>query len=88
MRAYPEIDGSFTNFKGRVQRIHRAFDSPGEALAAIEVIARLGHAIDGVTRPGAAELVFAEMAASEPAFRGLSIEALAPHGAPLANRSA
>ena len=79
--AYPEIDGSFTNFEGRVQRICRAFDPPGEALAATEVIARLGHAIDGVTRPSAAEAVFAEMAASEPAFRGLSLDALSPHGA-------
>src|SRR5208282_2802965 len=53
--AYPEIDGSFTNFQGRVQRIFRAFDPPGEALAATEVIARLGHALDGVTRLGKAE---------------------------------
>ncbi len=82
--AYPEIDGSFTNFQGRVQRIFRAFDPPGEALAATEVIARLSHALDGITRPAAAELLFAEMAASEPAFHGLSPAALAPHGAMLA----
>ena len=86
--AYPEIDGTFTNFQGRVQRIHRAFDPPGEALAATEVIARVGHAIDGVSRASAADLVFAEMAAAEPAFRGLSMNGLSPHGALLANRSA
>lgn len=85
--AYPEIDGSFTNFQGRVQRIRRAFDPPGEALAATEVIARLGHAIDGVTRAGKAELVFAEMAAAA-AFRGLSIDALSPHGTMLATTGA
>ena len=48
--AYPEIDGSFTNFKGRVQRISQVFPPPGQALPAIEAIARLGHALDGVER--------------------------------------
>ena len=68
-----------------MQRIFRAFDPPGEALAATEVIARLGHALDGITRPAAAEPLFAEMAASEPAFHGLSLAALAAHGAMLAS---
>jgi NADH-quinone oxidoreductase subunit G len=82
--AYPELNGTFTNFQGRVQRLHQAFDPPGEALAATEVIARLGHALDGAARAGGAEQVFAEMAASEPAFSGLSLDGLAPHGALLA----
>ncbi len=86
--AYPELDGSFTNFQGRVQRIHRAFDPVGEALAGTEAIARLGHAIDGVVRIGAAEHVFTEMAASEPAFQGLSLGGLSPHGAMLATATA
>ncbi len=30
--AYPETDGSFTNFKGRVQRLSQAFPPPGDAL--------------------------------------------------------
>jgi predicted molibdopterin-dependent oxidoreductase YjgC len=77
--AYPEIDGSFTNFKGRVQRIHSAFAPPGQALAAVEVIARLGHALDSAERPRTAEAVFAEMAKAEPAFRGMSFN-LGEHG--------
>ncbi len=82
--AYPELDGTFTNFQGRVQRLHRAFDPPGEALGAIEVIARLSHAIDGIARASTAEAAFAELSASEPAFRGLSLDGLSPHGAILA----
>ncbi len=52
--AYPEIDGSFTNFQGRVQRINAAFPPPGNAIAGIEAIARLGHALDGIDRPNTA----------------------------------
>ena len=77
--AYPEIDGSFTNFKGRVQRIQSAFPPPGQALPAVEAIARLGHALDGAERPHTAEAVFAEMAKEEPAFRGMSFD-LGQHG--------
>ena len=77
--AYTEIEGSFTNFKGRVQRIRTAFPPPGQAIPAIEAIARLGHALDGADRPRTAEAVFAEMAAEEPAFKDLTLD-LGPHG--------
>jgi predicted molibdopterin-dependent oxidoreductase YjgC len=80
---YPETDGSFTNFKGRVQRIAKAFPSPGEALTGIEAIARLGHAIDGTERIADANAIFAQLAASEPPFEGMSFDALMPHGADL-----
>jgi predicted molibdopterin-dependent oxidoreductase YjgC len=82
--AYPEIDGSFTNFKGRVQRINAAFPPPGAAIAGIEAIARLGHALDGVDRPHSADAVFAAMAAAEPAFKGLALANLGEHGVDLA----
>jgi NADH-quinone oxidoreductase subunit G len=82
--AYPEIDGSFTNFKGRVQRINSAFPPPGNAVAGIEVIARLGKALDGAERPKTADAVFAAMATAEPAFKGLSLATLGEHGIDLA----
>jgi NADH-quinone oxidoreductase subunit G len=82
--AYPEIDGSFTNFKGCVQRIHAAFPPPGAAIAGVEAIARLGHALDGGERPHSADAVFAAMATAEPAFKGLSLVSLGEHGADLA----
>jgi NADH-quinone oxidoreductase subunit G len=80
---YPETDGSFTNFKGRVQRISPAFPPPGEALSGIEAIARLGHAIDGKERASDASAIFAQMAAAEPPFEGISFDVLMPHGASL-----
>jgi NADH-quinone oxidoreductase subunit G len=82
--AYPEIEGSFTNFKGRVQRIREAFAAPGLAIPALDAIARLGHALDGIERPKSAEAVFAAMASQEPAFKGLSLDAIGPHGVDLA----
>ena len=82
--AYPEIDGSFTNFKGRVQRINAAFPPPGNAIPGVEAIARLGQAIDGVDRPRSADAIFTAMAAAEPAFKGLSLATLGDHGTDLA----
>ncbi|MDO8433139.1 MAG: 2Fe-2S iron-sulfur cluster-binding protein [Candidatus Binatus sp.] len=80
LAAYPEIDGSFTNFKGRVQRIREAFPPPGDALSGLEAITRLGHALDGAERPKTAEAVFAEMANQVPAFKGLNFDGLGLHG--------
>ena len=87
--AYPELDGSFTNFKGQVQRLNMAFDSPGEARPAIGVIAALAARLDGAAPvpaasfPVAASAVFTQMAAAEPAFAGLTLDGLGEHGAPL-----
>ena len=80
---YPETDGSFTNFKDRVQRISQAFPPPGDARTGIEAIARLGHAIDGTERTSDANAIFSQLAASEPAFEAMSFDALMPHGANL-----
>ncbi len=86
--AYPETDGSFINFRGRVQRIHQAFAPPGQALPGIEAIARLAHALGGAGPPAGAEALFSEMASREPAFLGLSFAGLVPHGAELAGPDA
>jgi predicted molibdopterin-dependent oxidoreductase YjgC len=84
--AYPEIDGSFTNFKGRVQRINAAFPPPGNAISGIEAIARLGQAIDGKEHPHTADVIFTAIADAEPAFKGLSLATLGEHGTDLAPR--
>ncbi len=81
--AYVETDGSFTNFKGRVQRIRRAFAPPGEALEGWillrDILADLGDEGPRAT----AEHVFASLASETPAFAGLSYPALEGHGAAL-----
>jgi NADH-quinone oxidoreductase subunit G len=81
--AYPELDGSFTNFEGWVQRLYRAFEPPGQSHAALEVIGALEKALDGVEDDYSASAVFADMARAEAAFCGLSLEGLGNHGARL-----
>jgi NADH-quinone oxidoreductase subunit G len=82
--AYPELDGSFTNFNGQVQRLHRAFDPPGDAIAGIEAIARIAEALGVSDIARTAEKVFDTMATAEPAYHGLNFGGLGAHGAPLA----
>ncbi len=82
--AYPEMEGTFTNFQGVVQRLHRAFDPPGEAKPATEALTDLAMLLDGVERPQSADRIFAEIAAREPAFAGLSWENLGRNGMKLA----
>lgn len=81
--AYTELDGTFTNFQGWVQRLRRAVPAPVEVITTLELIARLSQALDGDERPHHGEVVFKEMADSESAFKGLSYETLGVHGAPL-----
>ena len=85
---YPESGGTFTNFKGQVQRLNPAFDPPGHARAATEVIAMIGEALDRAPRAKTPAAVFAAMAAAEPAFAGLALASLGEHGKPLAGASA
>lgn len=82
--AYPELDGSFTNFEGWVQRLRPAFDPPGEARPALEVIGALERELLKVEWNYSAASVFAELAQAEPAFEGLTLEGLGAHGARIA----
>ncbi|HZO82760.1 MAG TPA: molybdopterin-dependent oxidoreductase [Candidatus Binataceae bacterium] len=90
--AYPELDGSFTNFKGQVQRLTRAFDPPGQARPALEIIGALAERLERASMlsgaaadvcPKSADAAFAAMAAAEPAFAGMTLAALGEHGLPL-----
>jgi predicted molibdopterin-dependent oxidoreductase YjgC len=64
-----------------VQRLRQAFPPPGDARAAVQVLADLATSLDGKEHPSTAEKVFSVMAAAEPSFRGLSLATLGPHGA-------
>ncbi|HLH77937.1 MAG TPA: 2Fe-2S iron-sulfur cluster-binding protein [Candidatus Binataceae bacterium] len=81
---FAELEGSFTNFQGVVQRLHQAIDPPGGARPAYEYVSALGQTLDGQQRAHTAADLFAEMAAAEPAFAGLSLDSLGEHGRQLA----
>jgi predicted molibdopterin-dependent oxidoreductase YjgC len=81
--AYTEIDGTFTNHAGRVQRLHAAVAPPGAARPGWSVLAELlGQLEPGLELPDA-ERVFAALASEIAAFRGLDYATIGSHGAPL-----
>ena len=82
---YAEKDGTFTNFEGRTQRIHRAFEPFGQAMEEGEILGRLATAFDLGWGPRRAELVFADMVASEKEFKPLTWDGLQESGALLAS---
>jgi predicted molibdopterin-dependent oxidoreductase YjgC len=81
--AYAERDGTFTSFEGRVQRFRQAVPPLGEALPDWDILSRLLRALGGtgpMATAGRAEQGFAALAASVPAFEGLSYRSLGDRG--------
>ena len=78
---YAEKDGTFTNIQGRVQRIFQAFDPMGEAKPDWQILLELGRRLGATLDFADANAVFADLAANEPAFNGLSYEILGDQGA-------
>jgi NADH-quinone oxidoreductase subunit G len=77
---YAEKRGSMINATGRLQRLNKAIDSPGQSREDWEILHELNRAIDG--RDGVTELVdvFTEMAAEVSLFRGLSLAGIGDLG--------
>ncbi len=72
MAAFGEYEGTVTNFAGRVQLLHRAFDPLGDSLAGWDLLARLGNALGGDYDFSSAGEVFDELVLKEDKFAGLS----------------
>jgi predicted molibdopterin-dependent oxidoreductase YjgC len=79
--AWVERDGTFTNFEGRVQRFRPALAPLGESLPAWDILGRLLPPGDGGAQPTRAEHWFRALAASVPAFSGMTYQAIGDHGA-------
>jgi predicted molibdopterin-dependent oxidoreductase YjgC len=77
-----EEEGTFTNLRGRVQRFLQAKAAPGLARPSWYVLSDLLIAMGEKAKFLAASAVFDAMAGTEPAFAGLSYDALALSGAP------
>jgi NADH-quinone oxidoreductase subunit G len=81
--AYVEREGTFTNFQGRVQRFRTALDPLGEARADWQALAAVGRAL-GASDPAfaaeRADQAFQALAASVPAFAGLTYRLLGDAG--------
>ncbi|MYC88817.1 MAG: molybdopterin-dependent oxidoreductase [Gemmatimonadales bacterium] len=85
---FAEMDGTFTNFEGRVQRFHQALRPPGLArpgwMVLSRVLARLGDG-EAVNEVRGA---FERMVAEAPAFAGLTWDGIGLKGAPAAGSAA
>lgn len=79
---FAELDGTFTNRQGRVQRIRPAFPPPGESKPVWEILSHLAK-IMGVTKPAyqRVEEVFADLAELRAPFKGMNYEKIGRFGA-------
>jgi len=78
--AYPEREGTWTNFEGRVQRFRQALPPLGRALPDWEILGRLLQEVQGAPRPARAEDCFRDLAATVPAFAGMSYRSIGDAG--------
>jgi NADH-quinone oxidoreductase subunit G len=78
--AWAEVDGSFTNYQRRVQRIRRAVASPGEALPRWELAGALLRRLGAPLAATSGRELLVEVARSVPAYAGLDVRALGEGG--------
>jgi len=82
--AWVERDGTYTNFQGRVQRFRQAVEPLGQALAEWEIVGRMLAPLGEPSSATRAEHWFRQLAATVPAFAGLSYQSLGDAGRLLA----
>jgi len=87
--SFAEKDGTFTNSKGRVQRIRKVLTIRGDTREDWRILQELGMSLGVLTAadPGP-ERIFARLAQAIPAFSGLSYATLGELGAPIAAATA
>jgi predicted molibdopterin-dependent oxidoreductase YjgC len=78
--AWVERDGTFTNFQGRVQRFRTAVEPLGEALPAWDIVGRMLATLGVEVGETRAEHWFRVLAASVPAFAGMTYQSLGDVG--------
>jgi NADH-quinone oxidoreductase subunit G len=79
---FAEKRGSMVNVKGRIQRLNRATQPPGQARDDWEILSDLLRALSAEA-PQTLEGIFKEISAAVPAFEGLTLAKLAEGGIPL-----
>jgi predicted molibdopterin-dependent oxidoreductase YjgC len=75
--SFAEIDGTYTNLEGRVQRIRRAIPPLGVSKPDWEILSRLAEqlGVEGFQYPEPSK-IFDELAGAVPFFKGVSYKAL------------
>ena len=80
--AYAEKRGSMINVTGRLQRLNKAVNAPGNARDTWEILRDLVVACGGSNGLYSVEDVFNSLAAEVPAFSGLSLAKIGDEGVP------
>ena len=78
---FAEKRGSMVNVKGRLQRLNRATNPPGQARDDWEILSDLLRAL-GAEAPQTLEGIFKEISTAVPAFHGLTLAKLGEEGIP------
>ena len=78
---HAEVEGTFTNHQGRVQRVHVAVPPIGNAVETWRLLMELGERLGHPFDYGFEDDIFADLAAHVAAFAGLSHDGLAGRGA-------
>jgi predicted molibdopterin-dependent oxidoreductase YjgC len=78
--AWAEVEGTFTNYQRRVQRLRRAVPPPGDARPRWELAAELLRRLGGSLAASSPREVFALLAKSVPDYAGLDYKALGATG--------
>ncbi len=73
---YAEKDGTFSNTERRVQRVRKAVEPPGQALADWQILAELGKHMGLDWQYESPQAVFDEIILSTPSYGGISYERL------------
>jgi NADH-quinone oxidoreductase subunit G len=81
--AWAEKRGSMINIKGRIQRLNRAVNPPGEARDDWEILRDLIQAVSGSNGLALIEDVFKQLASEVPEFNGLNLSKIGDLGLPL-----
>jgi NADH-quinone oxidoreductase subunit G len=79
---FAEKRGSMVNIQGRLQRLNRATNPPGQARDDFEILSDLLRAL-GVEAPSTLDGIFKEMSAAHPEFTGLTLAQLGDLGIPV-----
>lgn len=78
---YAEVEGTFTNFEGRVQKINRAVEPLGDSLPTWQIVAKLAETHGQAFHYGCSEDVFAELSNRVSEFENLSYTKIGDRGA-------
>ncbi|MCI0418334.1 MAG: 2Fe-2S iron-sulfur cluster-binding protein [Acidobacteria bacterium] len=81
---YAEVNGTFTNFQGRVQKITAGVELLGDALPAWQIVCKLAKAAGLAYDYESAGEVFTDLAETVVEFEGLDYEKIGDQGAKIA----